>query len=161
MRLVSVIGASSPVEREEEIAEELGEMLAREGLVLVCGGGSGVMAAACRGARRAGGLTLGILPTPDRSFANEDVQIAVPTGLGAARNRLVALTGEAVVAVGGRYGTLSEIAFALDAGRPVCSIGGWREVEGVRAVSSAREALEFVLNALGLSHRTSLAGGCV
>ncbi|MFP5321557.1 MAG: TIGR00725 family protein [Acidimicrobiia bacterium] len=120
---VAVVGPGHATPAEESAAEVVGAELARAGALVVCGGLGGVMAAACRGAASAGGTTLGLLPGVDRSDANEWVTVAVPTGLGEGRNALVVRTADAVVAVGGAYGTLSEIALALRAGTPVV---GWR-----------------------------------
>ena len=142
------MGGSSSSAEEDAFAEELGRLLAENDLGVVCGGGSGVMRSVCKGASDAGGLTVGILPTADTGFANEYVGIAIPTGLGGARNRIVAITGRAVVAIGGRFGTLSEIAYALDAGKPVCCLGSWSGLPGVVPVASPREALSFVLDSV-------------
>lgn len=143
-RLVTVIGAHRATEEQTDAALRLGRLLAGAGFAVVCGGMGGVMEAVCRGAAEAGGVTVGILPVEDPSRANRWVQVPIPTGMGSARNRLVALAGRVVVAVGGRYGTLSEMAFALDAGRPVCSLGGWTSVPGVVPVEGPEEAVEFV-----------------
>jgi hypothetical protein len=105
------------------------------------------MEAACRGAREAGGVTIGILPGADRGAANRFVEVAIPTGLGEARNAVVVRSADAVVAVGGGYGTLSEIAFALKAGKPVVGLGGW-EIEGVQAAESPERAVSAALGAL-------------
>jgi uncharacterized protein (TIGR00725 family) len=124
----------------------VGRLLAEAGAVVVCGGLGGVMEAACRGARSAGGLTLGILPGRDRREANAFVEVAVPTGLGEARNALVVRAADVVVAVGGAYGTLSEIAFALKGGTPVVGLRTWELARGgepdagIRQASSAAEA---------------------
>jgi hypothetical protein len=136
-----------------DTAEELGRLLAEAGAVVVCGGRGGVMEAVCRGARSAGGLTLGILPGSDRREANPYVEVAVPTGLGEARNALVVRSADVVVAVAGGYGTLSEIAFALRDGTPMVGIGTWELARGgepdtgiVRvgdAAEAARTALEL------------------
>ena len=115
--------------------------------VLVCGGLGGVMEAACRGASEAGGVSIGILPGSDRGAANRFVEVAIPTGLGEARNAFVVRSADAVVAVGGGYGTLSEIAFALKAGKPVIGLGSW-EIEGVRAAESPEQAVSAALGAL-------------
>jgi uncharacterized protein (TIGR00725 family) len=103
------------------------------------------MEAACRGAMDAGGATIGILQGTDSSEANPYVTTAIATGMGSSRNRIIALAGEVVVAVGGGYGTLSEVAFALQAGRPVCAFGRWGALEGVRPVLTPSEAMEFVI----------------
>jgi uncharacterized protein (TIGR00725 family) len=112
--------------------------------VLVCGGLGGVMEAACRGAKGAGGTTVGILPGTDRSEANEFVDVAIPTGLGEARNALVVRTAHALIAVGGGYGTLSEIALALKAGKRVVGLGSW-DIDGVERVDTPEAAVEAVL----------------
>jgi uncharacterized protein (TIGR00725 family) len=126
--MIGVIGGSAPTEEEIATAEVVGRALAESGATLVCGGRGGVMAAACRGARSAGGLTIGILPGADRSEANPYVDIPIATGIGEARNAIIARTAQAIIAVGGSYGTLSEIAFALSFGTPVVGLGTW-EIE--------------------------------
>ena len=123
--MIAIIGGSAPTAEEAAAAEAVGRALAEGGAVLICGGRGGVMEAACRGAKAAGGLTVGILPGPDRSEANPYVDIPIVTGIGLARNAIVARTAQAVVAVGGSYGTLSEIAFALQFGVPVVGLGTW------------------------------------
>jgi uncharacterized protein (TIGR00725 family) len=115
--------------------------------VVVCGGLGGVMEAACRGAKDAGGMTIGILPGTDRSAANPYVDVAIPTGLGEARNALVVRAADAVIAIGGGYGTLSEVAFALKAGKRVVGLGTW-EIDGVEAAGSPEAAVETVLGDL-------------
>jgi uncharacterized protein (TIGR00725 family) len=125
-------------------AEAVGRELAARGAVVVCGGLGGAMEAACRGAKEAGGTTVGLLPGLDRRDANPYVDVAVLTGLGEARNALVVRTADALVAVGGGYGTLSEIALALRAGKRVVGLRTW-EIDGIEAVSSPEEAVEAVL----------------
>ena len=122
----------------------VGRELGSRGVVVVTGGLGGVMEAACRGARESGGMTLGILPGTDRSAANPYVDIAIPTGLGEARNALVVRAADALIAIGGAYGTLSEIAFALKAGKRVVGLGTWA-IDGVEAADSAEVAVETVL----------------
>jgi len=122
---VAVVGAGSEDPVAEALAEALGERLARAGAVVVHGGLGGVMAGVSRGAARAGGISVGLLPGRDRAEANPWVSVALPTGMGELRNGLVALAGDVVVAVGGEYGTLSEVAFALKLGRPVVGLGTW------------------------------------
>jgi hypothetical protein len=112
--------------------------------VVVCGGLGGVMEAACRGAKEAGAVTVGILPGADRSAANRFVDAAIATGLGEARNALVVRAADAVVAIGGAYGTLSEIALALKAGKRVVGIGTW-DIDGVVSVPDAEAAADAVL----------------
>jgi uncharacterized protein (TIGR00725 family) len=122
---VAVVGSGTCSPDEERVAEELGRRLAEAGALVVTGGLTGVMAAACRGAQSAGGTTVGLLPGVCRADANPWVSVAVPTGLGEGRNVLVARTADVMVAVGGEYGTLSEIAFALKLGRPVVGVATW------------------------------------
>jgi uncharacterized protein (TIGR00725 family) len=121
--------------------------VAERGAVLVCGGLGGAMEAACRGAKEAGGTTLGILPGADRGDANPFVDVAVPTGLGQGRNLVIVHAADAVIAVGGGYGTLSEIALALRHGKPVVGVGSW-EVDGVVAVETAEAAVAAAFDAL-------------
>ena len=134
---IAVVGPGEAGLDELSLAEDAGAAVATAGAGLVCGGLGGVMEAACRGARSRGGLTLGLLPGLDRDAANGWVVVAVPTGLGEARNALVIRSADAVVAIGGGWGTLSEIALALKAGVPVVGLGTWapalrgEEVEGV------------------------------
>jgi uncharacterized protein (TIGR00725 family) len=142
---VSVIG--SGIEHEAR-AEEVGRLLAENGCKVVTGGRGEVMAAAARGAKSAGGTTIGILPGESRGDANEWIDHAVATGLGPMRNFAVAASGDAVIAVGGKWGTLSEIAFAKLLGRPVVILEpGW-ELDGVDRAATPEDAVAFVLNAL-------------
>ena len=127
---VAVVGASDADEELAATAEAVGAALASAGATVVCGGLGGVMEAVCRGAKTAGGLTVGFLPGTDPSEANAWVDVVVPTGMGEARNMLVVRSAEVVVALGGEYGTLSEIALALRAGTPVIGLGTWSLVRG-------------------------------
>jgi uncharacterized protein (TIGR00725 family) len=146
-RYVAVVGAGGEVSAEMLTdAEALGAELARQGAVVVTGGLGGIMEAACRGAHREGGLTLGILPGDDRRAANRWVSVAVATGMGELRNGLVVRSSDAVIAVAGEYGTLSEIALALKAGKPVVGIGTW-EIAGVRRAPDAMAAVALALAA--------------
>jgi uncharacterized protein (TIGR00725 family) len=137
---VAVVGPGDASSQELQAAEEVGAGLAAAGAVVVTGGLGGVMEAACRGARSRHGTTLGILPGEDRDAANGWVQVAVATGLGALRNGLVVRAADALVAIGGGHGTLSEVALALKLGRPVVGLGTW-DVHGVDQVSTPAEAL--------------------
>jgi uncharacterized protein (TIGR00725 family) len=143
---VAVVGAGGGDVAPQLLAaaEDVGAELARRGAVVVTGGLGGVMRAACRGAREAGGTTLGILPGDDRAAANPYVDVAVATGMGELRNGLVVRSADAVVAIAGGTGTLSEIALALKAGKPVAGIGTW-EIDGVVRVAGAAEAVAHVL----------------
>jgi hypothetical protein len=139
---VSVIGSGAEY---EEAAEEVGRLLAERGCTLVCGGRGEVMAAAARGAKSAGGTTIGILPGETRADANQWIDHVVVTGIGHARNLAVAASGDAVIAVGGRYGTLAEIGFALTLGRRVVVLEpGW-DVDGALRARTPREAVDLAL----------------
>jgi uncharacterized protein (TIGR00725 family) len=142
---VAVVGSGEAEKRHAAAAEEVGRLIAESGALLVCGGLGGVMEAACRGARAAGGTTVGLLPGVDRSEANRHVAVAVPTGLGEARNALVVRAADAVIAIGGGYGTLSEIALALRAGKPVIGLDTW-EIEGVAPADGPEAAVAAVLS---------------
>lgn len=122
---IAVIGGSDCSPQETEIAEEVGREVARQGAVLVCGGLGGVMEAACRGASHEGGLTIGVLPGDNRQAANPYVQIPIVTGIGYARNVAVVKSAQAVIAIDGSYGTLSEIGHALQSGIPVIGLNTW------------------------------------
>lgn len=143
---MAVCGPGEPGPDDEVRAAAVGAALARAGAVVVCGGLGGVMAAACRGAKEAGGTTLGILPGLDRAAANQWVDVAVSTGLGEARNALVVRAADAVVAVAGGYGTLSEVALALKTGVPVVGLSTW-DVPGVRRATEPEEAARLALDA--------------
>jgi len=139
---VSVIGSGA---EHEARAEEVGRLLAERGCTVVTGGLGEVMAAAARGAKAAGGTTIGILPGTSPAEANEWVDHAVATGLGHMRNFAVAASGDAVIAVGGAWGTLSEIAYAKILGRPVVILEPGLQVDGVDRAASPEEAVDFVL----------------
>ncbi|MBI5869944.1 MAG: TIGR00725 family protein [Actinobacteria bacterium] len=129
-KYISVIGAGICDTETASAAEEIGRLIARAGAVLVCGGLGGVMEAACRGAREEGGTTIGILPGLDREDANPYIDLAICTGVGHARNLAVAASGDAVIAVGGEFGTLSEIGLARKAGRRVVLLNSWKISNG-------------------------------
>jgi uncharacterized protein (TIGR00725 family) len=122
---IGVAGAAQPEMPLVELAEELGRQLAEAGATLVCGGGPGVMAAACRGAQEVGATTIGLLPGADRSGGNPYLSVALPTGLGEGRNLLLVRACDALIAVGGGFGTLSEIALAVRTGVPVVGMATW------------------------------------
>lgn len=145
---VGVIGAGRADADLERVAEDVGRLLAEAGAVVVCGGLHGVMAGACRGAQAAGGTTVGILPGLDRGEANEWVDVALPTGMGEMRNVLIVRASDVLVAVGGEYGTLSEIAFALREGIPVVGVGTW-DIRGVEVAPDAAEAVARAVDHAG------------
>lgn len=143
-RLVGVIGASQCSAEIAALAEQVGRLLAQQGYVVLTGGRGGVMEAACRGAKQAGGLTVGILPGIDRKEANPFVDIAIVTGLHEARNAVIAHAAEILIAIAGGYGTLSEIALGLKLGRPVIGLRTWTGVKGLRLVEQPEEAVAKV-----------------
>ncbi|MFC2019902.1 TIGR00725 family protein [Chloroflexota bacterium] len=152
-KLIAVIGGSQPSAKEARLAEEVGRQLARRGAVLVCGGLGGVMEAACKGASAEGGLTIGILPGDNRRAANPYVQLPIITGIGYARNVAVVKSARAVIAVGGSYGTLSEISHALQSGIPVIGLATWSIAKNKKEDNSiirAEDATEAVETALAL-----------
>ncbi len=141
---VAVVGPGEAEPDDIAAAERVGAELARRQAVVVCGGLGGVMAAACRGAKEAGGTTVGILPGLDRGAANRFVDVALPTGLGEARNALVVRAADVLIAIGGAYGTLSEIALALKGGKRVIGLRSW-EIDGVEATETAERAVDSAL----------------
>jgi uncharacterized protein (TIGR00725 family) len=143
-RYVAVVGPGEASAEEVAQAEAVGRLLAGRGVVVVCGGLGGVMDAVSRGAANAGGTVLGILPGTDRAEANAHVTVAVATGMGEMRNPLVVRAADAVIAIGGAYGTLSEIAFALRTGVPVIGIGTW-ELDDVISAPDAETAVDLAL----------------
>ena len=143
-RYVAVIGPSEASAEEARQAETVGRLLAEAGAVLVCGGLGGVMEAASRGAAGAGGTVVGVLPGSHRSDANPHVTVAITTGMGEMRNALVVRAADVVVAVGGAYGTLSEIAIVLRTGVPVVGIGTW-DLDDVIAAPSPDAAVALAL----------------
>ncbi|MBN1425926.1 TIGR00725 family protein [Candidatus Fermentibacteria bacterium] len=148
---VAVVGGSTCSAEDARVAEAVGRGLASRGATLVCGGMGGVMEAACRGAKAAGGLTVGILPGDDRRSANPHVDVPVVTGMGHARNAIVVKTAQAVIAVDGSYGTLSEIALALQNGIEVIGLGTWDlslHGQADRSIIPARDAEEAVEKAI-------------
>jgi uncharacterized protein (TIGR00725 family) len=151
---VAVCGSDNAISEFVSLAEEVGAELARRGAVVVCGGRGGVMEGACRGAKEAGGSTIGILPGTDRRAANPYVDVAIPTGLGELRNGLVVACADVLIAVGGGYGTLSEIGLALKAGKPVVGLGTWAiahvpgdATEDYEDVEDPHEAVRLALEA--------------
>ena len=145
--IIAVIGGRRTEKALLKEAEEVGRLIALRGATLVCGGLGGVMEAASRGAKSEGGITVGILPQNDSDNANRYIDIPIATGLGIGRNVIIARTADALIAVGGAYGTLSEIAFALQMGKPVAGIKTW-DIKGVMSAENAAEAVERVFERL-------------
>ena len=147
--IIAVIGDSSCSKEVYGIAEEVGKCIAQEGGILITGGLGGVMEAASKGAKQAGGITIGILPGLSREDANRYVVIPITTGLSHARNIIIARSADALIAVSGGYGTLSEIAIGLKLGKPVIGIKTWDTIEGVIKVDHPEEAIQKALELLG------------
>jgi uncharacterized protein (TIGR00725 family) len=147
---VAVVGSGTASGELYEKAREIGRLVAERGGTVVCGGRSGVMEAASRGAAEAGGTAIGILPDEDRESANEYLKYSVATGTGHARNLAVVCSGDVVIAVGGEYGTLSEIGLALKVGRPVVALESWDLGEHASVASSSEEAVAAAFGLLRL-----------
>ena len=153
-KLIAVIGGGQCSSETAKLAEDVGRELAKRGAILICGGLGGVMEAACRGASTEGGMTIGILPGESRRSANLFVQIPIATGMGYARNVAVVKSAQAVIAVDGSYGTLSEIGHALQSGIPVIGLGTWsisQNGQPDEAIIVAQNPVEAVEKALDLS----------
>ena len=155
MIFLAVVGSAICDVETAVLAEQVGREIASRGAVLICGGRGGVMEGACRGARSAGGTTVGILPGTDRAEANPYVDIPIVTGLGEARNALVVRSADAVIAVHGGHGTLSEIALALKMGRPVVGLDTWKldpPDQTESGLTTASDPAEAVQKAIALIH---------
>ncbi len=140
---ISVIGGSSISTKVEDLAEKVGRMIAELGCILVCGGLGGAMEATAKGAKKAGGMTIGILPGKEKDDANPYIDVALPTSIGYARNTIVACSADIVIALPGSYGTNSEICYALVYGRPVIDLGNWN-INGMIDVKNFEEAEEKI-----------------
>jgi uncharacterized protein (TIGR00725 family) len=143
-KIIAVIGASSCQHEITEVAEKVGEAIAKKGAILICGGLGGVMEAACRGAKRQGGMTVGVVPQRDSLSANSFVDIVIATGLGEARNAVIVNSADGLIAISGKYGTLSEIAFALKQSKPVAGISTWEIDERIHKFNDPLEAVDFI-----------------
>ncbi len=146
-KIIGVIGGHTCTKEVEQIAHNIGENLAKVGCKIVCGGLGGVMRAVCQGAKEENGVTIGIIPSYNKKDANEFVDIVIPTGLGYARNVLVVQTADVVVALPGEYGTLSEIAYALQFKKPVISLNSW-DTPGIIKVEGVEQAMAEIKKAL-------------
>lgn len=148
---ISVIGSGDASKEITELAHQVGRLLAERGAILVCGGLGGVMNAAAKGAKEAGGLAVGILPGSSRKGASSFLDVALPTGIGQARNALVVQAGDAVIAIGGEFGTLSETGFALKLGKPVVGLKTWelyregKEEPHIIKATNAEDAVEIAM----------------
>ena len=145
---VGVIGAGNCTKKIRDLAAEVGKEIARAGAVLVCGGLDGIMKGAAEGAKSAKGITIGILPGTEKSEANEFIDYAICTGFGEARNLVIIRTADAVIALPGMYGTLSELGFALKMKKPVVSLGSWEVADSIIKADDAKEAVKLALQAI-------------
>lgn len=146
-RVIAVIGGRRVKKGLLLMAEEVGRLIAERGAVLLCGGLGGIMEASAKGAKDAGGLTLGVLPQDDKGHANPFIDVPVATGLGIGRNVIIARTADALVAIGGQYGTLSEIAFSLQLKKPVVGIETW-DIDGVIRAETPEDAVRKIFDNL-------------
>ncbi len=144
--IIGVIGTSQATNEELKIAEEVGKEIAKNNGILVCGGEGGVMEAACKGAKSANGLTIGIIPGFSARDANPYVDVPVITGMSHARNIIVVRTSNAIIAIGGSYGTLSEIAYALGLGVPIIGLNTWEVSSDIISASTPKEAVKMAYN---------------
>ena len=147
--VIAVIGGNHCSAKIARVAEEVGRLIAERGARLVCGGLGGVMEAAARGAKSAGGETIGILPGDTWKDANPFIDIPIATGLGYARNILVVRAADAVIAINGNYGTLSEVAFSLIEKKPIVSLESWEVDPGIHKAKDSKEAVELVFRLIG------------
>jgi uncharacterized protein (TIGR00725 family) len=146
-KVIGVIGAGNANKSIYKIAEEVGRLIAKKDAILVCGGLGGVMEASAKGAKSEGGITVGILPQNSKDHANQYIDIPVASGFGEGRNVIITRTADALIAIAGEYGTLSEIAFALKMGKPVIGINTW-DVKGIIKADSAEDAVNKVFEIL-------------
>ena len=147
---ISVIGGSKSNNRVEYLAHNIGNLVAKVGAILVCGGLKGVMEASSRGSKEAGGLTIGLLPGKDKKDANPYIDIALPTSIGFARNAMVACSADIVIALPGSYGTMCEISYALVYKRPVIDLGNWK-IKGmirVKNIADAEKKVKLIIRKL-------------
>jgi len=161
-KIVGVIGSSKAEPELLKLAEEVGAEIAKSGAAVVCGGLSGVMEAVCKGARREGGLTIGIMPSDDKRDANRYVQIPIVTGMGMGRNVMLVKTADVLIAVGGEFGTLSEIAHALNIGKKVIGLRTWklerahtRNIPDLIEVDSPKKAVTLALEVISAQKQST------
>ena len=150
---ISVIGGHQINSEVEELAYNIGKIIAKSGAVLVCGGLSGVMEYSAKGAKAAGGMTIGLLPGKDKADANEFIDIALPTTIGFARNAMVAASADIIVALPGSHGTTCEISYGLVYKRPIINLGGWKQ-EGLIQVKDIDEAEEKIKELMDMIYST-------
>ncbi|NOX90548.1 MAG: TIGR00725 family protein [Calditrichaeota bacterium] len=147
-RLIAVIGGRECSPETEVRAYQTGRLIAKNGFGLICGGMSGVMEASARGCKEEGGITVGVLPQDSAGYANPYIDIAIPTGMGIARNLIIVRSAEGIIAIDGGFGTLSELAFALQLGKPVVGLNTWDVSEKIIQVKTPEEAINELLKVL-------------
>ena len=143
--VIAVVGAGKCSKKLRDMAAEVGKYVAENGGVIVCGGLGGIMEGAARGAKEAGGVTIGILPTDNKDDANEYIDFVIPSGFGEARNMLVIRTADVVIAFPGKFGTLSEMAFAMQAKKPVISVNAWKLGEDIVQAETPEQAAKLAM----------------
>jgi uncharacterized protein (TIGR00725 family) len=143
--IIAIIGAGKCSKKLRDMAADVGRYVAKNGGIVVCGGLGGVMEGASRGAKEGGGTVIGIIPSDDKNDANEFVDYVIPTGFGEGRNIFVVRTADAIIALPGKYGTLSEMALALHAGKPLVSVSAWKLGDEVQQVDDPIEAAKLAL----------------
>ena len=143
--VIAVVGAGKCSKKLRDMAAEVGKYVAEQGGVIVSGGMGGIMEGASRGAKEAGGITIGILPSDQKKDANEFIDYVIPSGFGEARNLLVVRSADAVVAFPGKFGTLSEMAFALQGGKPLISVNAWKLGDDIHVVDDPLEAAKLAM----------------
>lgn len=151
--VIGVVGAGTCSPELAELAAEVGREIARKGAILVCGGLEGVMSAAASGAKELGGVTLGILPGPDPAGANEFIDFPIATGMGPARNSIIVHTADVLIAIGGEYGTLSEIALALKIGKGVIALEPQFQIPGIITVQTPLSAVDEALTLVEMGRK--------
>ena len=145
--IIGVIGqGSSCSQKILAVAEEVGKEIAKRGGIVICGGLKGVMEAVCRGAKLENGMTIGVIPGTHKSEANEYVEIPIVTGIGEARNSIIVRTADVIIAIGGKYGTLSEISFSLAFGKHVIGLSTWENIKDIIYIDDAIEAVNKAFN---------------
>ncbi len=147
MKLIAVIGGRNANPSQLKAAEDVGRLIALNKAILICGGLGGVMEAASKGAKSANGITIGILPQEEKQYANDYIDVPIATGMGIGRNVIITRTADAIIAIGGEYGTLSEIAFGLQIDKPVIGIDTW-EIDGIIKAVDAEDAVKKALSPL-------------
>ena len=145
-KLIAVFGGSQCSEENYLLGEQVGTLLAKKDIGVICGGLFGIMEAVCKGAFKTGGVTIGILPGNDTGDSNSFVTIPIATGMGIARNIIIVRSADACIAIDGQYGTLSEIAYALQLQKPVITLNSWRQIPGTISAKTAEEAVELALS---------------